>query len=129
MERKMKVELVYSKNKEQNIHGEECYSGYVSLNGQRFRFWNAPWTQVVSNLRDKVDFITKKAIDSEDIVIKEKKVKKQPKVNKHWRLKYFLLGKIPKVCPYCTEGEVIARGFIGVNRRYQCRSCDIVLLG
>lgn len=128
MKRKIKVELVYSKNKETNMHEEECYDGYVSINGQKFRFWNAPWTQVMGNMRDKIDFVTKRATESEDVVIKETKEKKQPKANKLWKLKYHILGMIPRICPYCTEGEVIARGFVGHNRRYECRSCGVLLV-
>lgn len=51
----------------------------------------------------------------------------KPKNNKWWKLKYRLLGKIPKTCLYCG-GEIIDRGFKGYNRRYQCRSCQVILV-
>lgn len=125
MKEKIGIELVYNKKEESNIHGEECYDGYVSLNGQRFQFWNMPWESVVTNLKDKVEWITEKLSKPEDVVVEEEK--KQPRINKWWKLKYHLFRKIPKFCPYCG-GEVIARGFVGVNKRYQCRSCDVVLI-
>ena len=49
------------------------------------------------------------------------------KSNRWWKLKYTLFGKIPETCPYCG-GEVIKRGFERHNRRYQCRSCDKILV-
>lgn len=127
MKRKIRIELVYSKKKEPNIHGNKCYDGYVSLNGQRFRFWNLPWESVVSNLKEKVGWITTKLSEPEETIIERPKEKKQPKINKYWKLKYHLFRIIPGICPYCN-GEVIARGFIGHNRRYQCRSCGEVLV-
>lgn len=49
------------------------------------------------------------------------------KNNRWWKLKYKLLGQIPETCPFCG-GEVISRGFEGHNRRYQCRSCQKILV-
>jgi tRNA(Ile2) C34 agmatinyltransferase TiaS len=49
------------------------------------------------------------------------------KNNRWWKWKYRLLGQIPEICPYCG-GEVIDRGFKGHNRRYQCRSCQKILV-
>jgi len=55
------------------------------------------------------------------------KEKSKPIYDRWWKIKYYLLGEIPERCPYCG-GEVIARGFEGHNRRYQCRKCDRVLI-
>ena len=41
------------------------------------------------------------------------------------KLKAFL-GIPPKICPKCG-GEIIARGFEGVNRRYQCLCCQTIV--
>ena len=49
------------------------------------------------------------------------------KNNRWWKWKYRLLGQVPEICPYCG-GEVIDRGFEGHNRRYQCRSCQKILV-
>jgi len=54
-------------------------------------------------------------------------MKDKPIYDRWWKLKYLILRKIPERCPYCG-GEVIARGFEGHNRRYQCRKCDRVLI-
>ena len=51
----------------------------------------------------------------------------KPIHDKWWKLKYALFGKIPKICPYCG-GEIIDRGFKGINRRYQCRNCNVILV-
>lgn len=54
------------------------------------------------------------------------KMEKQ-KYDRLWKLKYRLFGKIPEICLYCGGG-VIARGFEEHNRRYQCRSCNRILI-
>jgi len=46
---------------------------------------------------------------------------------KSWKWRYRLFNELPKVCPYCN-GEVIERGFEGVNWRVECRSCERVLI-
>ena len=48
MKQKIRIELVYKKNKEKNIKGETCYSGYVSLNGQPFRFLNLSYEGMIN---------------------------------------------------------------------------------
>lgn len=49
MKQKRRIELVYKKNKEKNIDGETCYSGYISLNGELLQFSNLPYGAMIDD--------------------------------------------------------------------------------
>ena len=42
------------------------------------------------------------------------------------RIQWYLLGKTPVQCDSCG-GDIIARGFSGHNRRYQCKDCNEIM--
>ena len=50
---KVKIELVYWKNE------RDSFDGYVSLNGQLFKFWNLPFDLVMNKLQNDVKFLCK----------------------------------------------------------------------
>ena len=50
---KIKIELVHWKNK------RDSFDGYVSLNGQQFKFWNLPFDLVLNKLQNDVKFLCK----------------------------------------------------------------------
>lgn len=45
------IELVYWKNE------RDSFDGYVSLNGQEFKFWNLPFDLVLKKLQADIKFL------------------------------------------------------------------------
>ena len=50
---KVRIELVYRKNE------RGSFDGYVSLNGQEFKFYNLPFESVLNKLQADVNFLCK----------------------------------------------------------------------
>lgn len=65
MIKKIKIVLAYREKKEPNVHGETCYTGYVSLNGHRVRFWNLPWKSVLDCFTDNVKWYREQLLEPE----------------------------------------------------------------
>jgi len=55
----MKFELVIEREKEREIDGEKCHSGYVAVDGQPFRFWNLPIGLVRQHFISTAEFCLK----------------------------------------------------------------------
>ena len=66
MKQKIKIELVYKK-KEKNAEGETCYSGYVSLNGQRLEFLNRSYEGMLNTFERNTKRYINEVLRKEEI--------------------------------------------------------------